>query len=137
MFERGLFIDDNWVSNGEAFWQPIKVKQVKFIERFMVDRDKATVELQPISDPYLHDNHSKCILFSDNDTQFIPVQVCNLELIGVNLDFMSEYMFMMNPDTHLIYVYDPDFIGGVLPVMAKNNPPAAYPNITKELEDDN
>lgn len=131
MFERGLFIDGNWVSNGEAFWQLQQVKQVSFIEKFMEDKSKADVELRPESKPFLHLDTWPCILFGGSQ-EWIVVQVENLKLIGVDLEIIDEYQFWMNPETYLIYVYDPDFIGGVMPIQAnKDKLKPAYPDIGK------
>lgn len=131
MFERGLFIDGDWISNGEAFWQPSQVKQVSFIERFIEDESKADIELRPESKPFLHLDTWPCILFGGGP-EWIVVQVENLKLIGVDLEVIDEYQFRMNSDTHLIYVYDPGFIGGVLPILAnKEELKPAYPDIGK------
>jgi hypothetical protein len=130
MFERGLFIDGNWISNGEAFWRPLGVVQKKFIERFMKDKAGATVQLWPKSKPFLFDDAWPCILLA-SDKEFILVQVKNLELIGVNLDFLDEYEFWQNPSTHLIYVYNPDLIGGVLPLSADKEKVVAYGELQK------
>lgn len=132
MFERGLFVDNDWVSNGEAFWQPPIVKNVSFIEKFIEDKANASVELRPVSKPFLHLDKWPCIVF-DSQKEFILVQVENLKLVGVDIENLNEYEFWMNPDTYLIYIYDPDFIGGTLPLHAdksKLNP--AYPSIGKE-----
>lgn len=132
MFERGLFIDDGWISNGEAFWQPTVVKNINFIEKFMKDRAKATIELFPVSKPFLYLDNWSCIVF-DSEKEFILVQIENLELVGVNLGYLEEYQFWMNPDTYLIYIYDPDFIGGTLPLHAnKEKLKPVYPEIGKE-----
>lgn len=132
MFERGLFVDYNWVSNGEAFWQPLAVKDVKFIEQFLKDKAGATVELRPKSKSFLFEDRLPCVLLASNK-EFILVQAKNLEAIGVNLEYLDEYQYWMNPDTRVIYVYDPDFIGGTLPLSAdKDNLQPAYPNIGKE-----
>ena len=119
MFERGLFIDGDWISNGEAFWRPPQVKQVSFIERFIEDRDKADIELRPESRPFLHLDTWPCILFGGSQ-EWIVVQVENLKLVGVQIDMIDDYQFWMNPETRLIYIYDPDFIGGTLPIQSTN-----------------
>jgi hypothetical protein len=117
MFGRGFHFDGKWISNGEWFREVPIVKEHKFIEGFKAQREQAT-EAFVISDPIMltFDEYSyECILFGGK-AGFWPVRTELLKAVGVQLDYMNEYTFWQHPETKLILIYDPDLIGGVLPM---------------------
>ncbi len=118
MFGRGFHIDGNWISNGEWFCEVPAVKKHEFIEGFKAQRKEA-VEAFICSGPFfVHPGELEkyeCFLFKSN-AGFWPVRIELLKAVGVQLDCIDEYTFWQHPKTKLILIYDPDLIGGVLPL---------------------
>jgi hypothetical protein len=121
MFERGVFFDDNWISDGHFFCQVDKVRNHNFMGSFREQEKGATIELSKLSNKFnleTRDGNLICVLLSGSQVHY-PVQVCYLEAVGVELDDSDNYIFKLNPETKTIFVYGEygDLIGGLMPIV--------------------
>lgn len=113
MFER-LVCDGNWIGDGNFFRHVDRLEQKKFVQRFM-DRMPETVVLRIASNQFIYGGKYKCALFSDGNKLW-PVQITLLEIVGVDVNDLYTYEFRIDLETKMIFISDPDFLGGVMPM---------------------
>lgn len=122
MFEQGLVkVGDNYIAPASGFFFcHIEEESYKEPDKLQAQIDAATTEVFPLSEPFIFQDHYRCILFGAKGVPLIPVQIAYLEVVGVRLDEVDRYIFKVdkNLKTPSLMVYGPGLLGGVMPMGA-------------------